>query len=148
MPPRARTPAAKKTEPQVSVVDQLADDAETVGKPTEYPPGAPEFKVLLAIRPRSRRGDFKRLLAELAEKSNIARDEQAKLKETTDPRQHEQILYRFSASLDDTLEVIEKALRMVAVDTEKFDAWAADVSDEDLQVTWAVYQQRTQPGEA
>lgn len=137
-----------KPESHLSVVDEMAEDAEQQDSSIEYPPGAPELKVLLAVRPRSRRGDFKRLLAEIAEKGNIARDAQAAMVKIKDERQKEQALFRLSASLDDALEVIEKALRLVAVDVEKYDAWAAEASDEDLQTVWAVYQQRMQPGEA
>lgn len=131
-----------------SVVDQMIEDVESVELPQEYPPGAPEFKVLLAVRPRGRRAEFKRLLADIAEKGNLARDGQAAMKKTKDDRRKERELFLLSAHIDEALELIEQALRLVAVDLEKYDAWAADVSDEDLQATWAVYQSRTQPGEA
>jgi hypothetical protein len=55
---------------------------------------------------------------------------------------------RLWARMDEMYEIVEKALRLVAVDVEKFDVWAETVSDEDLQATWAVYQQKAQPGEA
>lgn len=130
-----------------SVVDQMAEDVEAADAPVEYPPGAPEFKVLLAVR-RGRRAEFKRLLADIADKSNLARDGQNALKKIKDERRKERELFLLSAQIDEAMELIEQALRLVAVDTEKYDAWVADVSDADLQATWGAYQNRTQPGEA
>jgi len=150
MPPTTRSSVSKtpgKTDSQTSVLEQMADDAAPE-LPTEYPAGAPELKPLLAVRPRSRRGEFKRVLAEISEKSNAARDAQVELEKTKDARAKEQALFRLSASMDDVLEVIEQAMRLVAVDVAKYDTWAAEVGDDDLQTTWAVYQQRMQPGEA
>jgi hypothetical protein len=151
MPPRnTASKAPSQTAEALSVVDLLGEDAEQVEAPTEYPPGAPEFKVMLAVRPRTKRAEFKRLLAEITERSGTAREQQkllAKLKGASDDERGA-ALFRLSASLDEVLEVVESALRLVAVDVEKFDVWAAEVEDEDLQTTWAVYQTRSQPGEA
>lgn len=147
-----RVPAKPKDlappEPEVSLVDQMGADAEQVEIPTEYPAGVPAFKVLLAVRPRGRRGEFKRLLAQISELSNTARTGQAEMAALTNEDAKRTAMFRVSAAIDDVLEVVEKALRLVAVDTAEFDAWAAEVSDEDLQTTWTVYQTRTQPGEA
>lgn len=140
-------PPAKKLD-NVSVLDQMADDVESVEVPKEYPPGVPEFKVYLALRPRSKRGDFKRLLAELTEMNPVLRAEQAAIAKLKGQAEKEAASMRLWARMDEMYEVVEKALRLVAVDVEKFDAWAEDVSDEDLQTTWAVYQSKAQPGEA
>ncbi|HYF74541.1 MAG TPA: hypothetical protein VD834_16610 [Blastococcus sp.] len=145
MPPRNTTP---KPEPKVSPLDQMGEDAEQSEQPAEYPVGAPEFKVYLAVRPRSRRGEFKRLLAELTELNPQLRAEQAAISEIKDQAAREAASMRLWARMDEMYEIVEKALRLVAVDVEKFDAWAAEVSDEDLQTTWAVYQMKAQPGEA
>lgn len=141
MPPRTRKPDPAEE----SVLDQMNEDVDA---PIDYPPGAPEFKVLLAVRPRSRRGDFKRLLAEIAAGSDLARDTQDAMNKLKDERLRNQAMFRLSACLDDVMELIEKALRLVAVDVEKFDTWVADVDDDDLQATWNAYQNRAQPGEA
>jgi hypothetical protein len=133
---------------KTSVIDQMIEDVEATEAPQEYPVGAPEFKVLLALRPRGRRAEFKRLLADIAEKSGQARDGQVTLKRVKDERRKERELFLLSAYIDEALELIDKALRLVAVDEAKYDAWSAEASDEDLQTTWAVYQNRTQPGEA
>jgi hypothetical protein len=145
MPPRSRNTASKKDEP--SIIDQMADDVASVELPTEYPPGAPEFKVYLALRPRSRRSEFKRLLADLAEMNPTLRAEQAALSKLKEG-EREAASMRLWARMDEMYELVERALRLVAVDVEKFDAWAAEVSDEELQTTWAVYQTKAQPGEA
>lgn len=138
---------AKKND-DVSVVDQMADDVESVEVPKEYPPGVPEFKVYLSVRPRSRRAEFKRYLAELSEMNPTLRAEQAAIEKMKNQADKEAASMRLWARMDEMYEVVEKALRLVAVDVEKFDAWAEDVSDEDLQTTWAVYQTKAQPGEA
>lgn len=137
---------AKKND--VGVIDQMADDVASVEAPKEYPPGAPEFKVYLALRPRTRRAEFKQLLADLAEMNPQLQAEQAAISKLKTKAEREAASMRLWARMDEMYEIVEKALRLVAVDVEKFDAWAADVSDEDLQVTWAVYQSKAQPGEA
>lgn len=142
MPPRARN-----KQDEQSVVDAMAEDAEQATTPPDYPAGAPEFKVLIAVRPRGRRAEFKRLLAQIAEKRPqllAEQDAMSKLK----GEQREVAGYRLWADLDELNEVIEQALRLVAVDAEKFDTWACEVSDEDLSATWSAYQSRAQPGEA
>jgi hypothetical protein len=154
MPPRARAAApravAKKAEPEVSVVDQLADDAATVEMPTEYPKGAPALKVMLAIRPFSKRGEFKRRYAEVAEtKGELAKlqAELTSLEQGTDAHYAAQL--RVWAAMDDIFEKVNAALRLAAVDVEAYDAWSDGITDDnDLMTTFNVYQQRTQPGEA
>lgn len=140
MPPRKNN--------DVSVVDQMAEDVGQIDQPTEYPPGAPEFKVMLALRPRGRRAEFKRLLAEIAERGPALRKEQVEIGKIKDDGRREAASMRLWADMDELYEVIEKALRLVAVDEAKFDLWATEVTDDDLQVTWAVYQTKAQPGEA
>jgi hypothetical protein len=140
-------PPTKKVD-DVSVIDQMADDVESIEVPQEYPPGAPEFKVYLALRPRTKRAEFKRLLAELTELNPELRAQQAAISKMKNQAEREAASMRLWARMDEMYEVVEKALRLVAVDVEKFDAWAADVDDEGLQTTWAVYQSKAQPGEA
>jgi hypothetical protein len=140
-------PPTKKID-DVSVIDQMAEDVDSVEVPKEYPPGAPEFKVYLALRPRTKRGEFKRLLAELTEMNPTLRAEQDAISKLKDQSRREAASMRLWARMDEMYEIVEKALRLVAVDVEKFDVWAETVSDEDLQATWAVYQQKAQPGEA
>jgi len=134
----------KKDEP--SLVDQLADEVKTK---TAFPPGAPELKVMLAIQPRSRRAAFKRRYAEVAEASTGVRkleSETNKIKDTDERKPAAQL--RLWAEADDLYQHIIDMLRIAAVDEEKFDVWADEVSDEDLNATFAAYQERAQPGEA
>lgn len=151
MPPRARTvKPAKPAEPEVSIVDQLADDAATVEIPTEYPKGAPALKHMLAIRPFSRRAAFKRHYAEVAESKGEMTKlqvELAKLETGTDAHYAAQL--RVWAAMDDVFEKVNNALRLAAVDQEAYDRWSDALTDDnDLMTTFNVYQQRTQPGEA
>jgi hypothetical protein len=156
MPPRTRAAApravkaAKPAEPEVSIVDQLAEDAAAVEMPTEYPAGAPAFKHMLAIRPFSKRAQFKRAYAEVAETKGELTKLQAQvagLEQGTD--EHYAAQLRVWAAMDDIFEKVNGALRLAAVDTEAYDTWSDALTDDnDLMNTFNVYQSRTQPGEA
>lgn len=149
MPPRttvSKTPG--KADAQISVVEQMADDAVQV--PTEYPPGAPALKPMLAIRPFSKRAAFKRFYAEVAEKKTeleALQSEVAKHKSGTDAHYAAQL--RVWAAMDEVFEKVNGALRLAAVDPEAYDSWSDTLEDDnDLMTTFNVYQTRTQPGEA
>lgn len=152
MPPAPRSSLSKtpgKVDSQVSVVDQMAEDAEAVTTPPEFPPGAPELKPLLAIRPRSRRAEFKRRYAEIAEQKPLieaAQKESAKLKQGSDERYAAEL--RLWAQMDDFYEKVDGALRLAAIDEDAYTKWSDEVGDEDLAQTFSAYQARTQPGEA
>lgn len=148
MPPRPRTPA-KKSDDAPLIIEQMAQEVEELDSPSEYPPGVPEFKTLLALRPRSRRATFKREFAEIARRvTDLRKRQEAMMKlEADSDEQHREFLH-VSADIDELGEKIETALRLVAIDLEAFDAWAMEVSDADLQQTWNAYQVRMQPGEA
>jgi hypothetical protein len=149
MPPRTRNTAVKKTD-AISVVDQIADDADAVAQPTEYPDGAPALKPMLAIRPFSRRAEFKRRYAEVAEqKSELDRLQVEAAKHKQGSEEHYAAQLRMWAAMDDIFEKVNNALRMAAVDVEAYDRWSDNLTDDnDLMTTFNVYQQRTQPGEA
>lgn len=143
----SKTPG--KTDTQVSVVDQMAEDAEAVTAPPEFPAGAPDLKPLLAIRPRSRRAEFKRRYAEIAEQKpgmEVAQKAAAKLKQGSDERYAAEL--RLWAQMDDFYDKVDAALRLAAIDPDAYAAWSDAVSDEDLAQTFSAYQARTQPGEA
>jgi hypothetical protein len=129
----------------ISVVDQMADDAAA---PTEYPPGVPELKTMLAIQPRSRRAAFKRKYAEVAGYMTKARELEAAIKKIKNADERQVAQLNLWAEIDELNQLIVDALKIAAVDEAKFDAWADTVSDQDLSTTFAVYQQRAQPGEA
>jgi len=139
---------SSKDEP--SLVDQLSEDADAITAPTEFPKGAPELKPLLAIRPRSKRAEFKRRYAEVAEMNGEVKAlqrEVAKLKQGSDARYAAEL--RLWAQMDDLYDKVDGALRLAAVDEAAYTAWSDGLEDDtDLMNTFAVYQQRTQPGEA
>jgi hypothetical protein len=128
-----------------SVVEQMAEDA-TPSTPVAYPPGAPEFKVLLAVR-RPQRSEFKLKLADVIGARASAMELRAQSEKAKGDRKQE-LQMRVWAALDVMYGHIEEALRLVAVDRAKYDTWAESVPDEDLAATFAAYQDRTQPGEA
>jgi hypothetical protein len=152
MPPAPRkTPVRRQPEldQEPSLVDQMGEDAENVEIPKEYPPGVPALKPLLAIRPRSRRAEFKRRYAEVAEMRALIKDAQAEVsrhKEGSDAHYAAQM--RMWAQMDDVYQKVDEALRLAAVDPDAYAEWSDEVSDEDLMTTFNVYQSRTQPGEA
>lgn len=135
---------------QPSVVDALADDAEAVEIPTEYPAGVPALKPMLAIRPRSKRAEFKRRFAEVAEMRGLvekSRAEAVKLKEGSDERYAAEL--RMWAQMDDLYDKVNAALRIASADQDEYDTWSDALEDDnDLMTTFTVYQSRTQPGEA
>jgi hypothetical protein len=148
MPPRTRTPAKAKNDAP-TILEHMAQEVEELDSPPEYPPGVPEFKTLLVLRPRSRRATFKREYAEIARRvADLRKRQEAmlKMKAESDEQQYE--FLNVSADADELCELIESALRLVTVDPEAFDAWAMEASDEELQQAWNAYQVRMQPGEA
>lgn len=144
-PRRAAPRATPKPEPkpdEPSVVDQLAEDAA----PPEYPPGVPEFLTPLAVKPRSRRAEFKRRYAVVVERYEAIVKYRAIVEAKENPPMSEQL--RISAELDEVGQAIDDMLRFVAVDPDAYEAWSAEVEDNDLHTTFNVYQKRAQPGEA
>lgn len=152
MPPAPRSSLSKtpgKADSQVSVVDAMAEDAEAVTAPPEFPPGCPELKPLLAIRPRSKRAEFKRRYAEIAEQKPLIDEAQkavTKLKAGSDARYAAEL--RLWAEMDDFYEKVDAALRLAAIDEDAYSKWSDEVGDEELAQAFNAFQARTQPGEA
>lgn len=139
--PRA-TPKPESKPDEPSTVDQLAEDAT----PEEFEPGTPEFLVPLAVKPRGRRAEFKRLYADvIARYEDIVKYRAAVQAEEELPMSEQM---RISAELDEVGQAIDDLLRFVAVDRAAYDAWSGEVSDDDLMKTFNIYQKRAQPGEA
>lgn len=145
MPPRSTV--SKKTDGPTTL-EAMADDA--TAQPVDYPPGAPAFKSMIAIRPFTRRAAFKRFYAEVAEKKgelDKLQAEAAKHEDGTDAHYAAQL--RVWAAMDEVFEKVNAALRLAAVDQEAYDAWSDTITDDnDLMTTFNAYQQRAQPGEA
>lgn len=137
-----RTTAAKTEDEQPSTTDQLAEDAV----PPEFAPGTPEFLVPLAVKPRSRRAEFKRLYAEVIERYESVSKYRELVEAKDEPPVSEQM--RISADLDLVAQAIDDVLRFVAVDQDAYAAWSDDVSDDELMKAFNTYQKRAQPGEA
>lgn len=140
---------AKKTA-EVSVVDQMADDAN----PPEYPEGTPALIEYRFLYPRSKRGEFKRLLATFRrsqEKLNTAKDgglfdEVDKDDELTAEQQEARI--ELAADADDLFDLMDRLMRMCAADPDVYDAWTRQVEDAVLTEVFSVFMARSQPGEA
>lgn len=140
--PRAST--AKVAAAKPSIVDEMAEEAEA---PEEYPPGTPEFLVPLAIRPRSRRAEFKRRYALVLDKYEKMREFKDVIEAEESPPPPEQM--RIMAELDDVLQSIDDTLRLAAVDEAKYTEWSDSLEDDDqLMQVFHVFQKRSQPGEA
>ena len=144
----------RKTEDEAvdepTVLEQLAEDAEQIDQPTEYPKGAPALKPMLAIRPFSKRAQFKRYYAEVAEfKAELDKMQAEVKKHKAGSNEHYAAQILMWAAMDEVFERVNAALRLAAVDPEAYDRWSDNLQDDnDLMTTFNVYQQRTQPGEA
>lgn len=138
-----RAPRAKAEDEKPSTTDQMAEDAAAA--PIDYPDGAPEFLVSLAIRPRSRRAEFKRRYAAVLEGYERA-DVLRKALDQDEPPMSDQM--KIMAEMDDVYQAIIETLAIAAVDPEKYEAWADEVDDDELLQTFSAYNTRTQPGEA
>jgi hypothetical protein len=141
MPPR--TNASKP----VSVVDQMGEDATPVA-PDEYPPGTPELKPMLSIRPRSRRAEFKRKISEINAALAECKRIEAEGKRAKGVEEQQSAQFRLSAAMDDLYQIMDEALTLAAVDPDAYAKWSDEASDVDLNAAFTVYQRRTQPGEA
>jgi hypothetical protein len=133
----------------VSVVDQMADDAN----PPEYPEGAPALIEYRYLYPRSKRGEFKRKLATFQEsqtKLNAAKEaglfEQIEQDDLTAEQQQARIM--LAADADDMFALMDDLMRMCAANPDGYDAWARSVDDAGLAKVFEVFMQRSQPGEA
>lgn len=148
MPPRSTVSKTPGKIDEPTTLEAMADDAAAA--PVDYPPGAPVFKSLIAIRPFSRRAAFKRCYAEVAERKgelDKLQAEAAKHEEGTEAHYAAQL--RVWAAMDEVFEKVNGALRLAAVDPEAYDAWSDGLADDnDLMTTFNAFQQRTQPGEA
>lgn len=138
---------------QPSVVDQMAEDAV----PTEYPPGTPELIPILHVRPRSRRAEVKRQFKKFQaaqQKLDVAKaagvfddlDEDADDKAVS-PELHAARIDA-SADLDEMLQLMDDVMRMCAADPDAYQRWSIEVEDDTLSAAFAVFVDRSQPGEA
>jgi hypothetical protein len=138
-----RTSTAKSSNEKPSTTDQMAEDASATT--VEYPDGAPEFLVPLAVRPRTRRAEFKRRYARVLEGYERA-DKLRKALDEDNPPMSDQM--KIMAELDDVYQGIVDMLAIAAVDPEKYQVWADEVEDAELLQAFNAYNVRTQPGEA
>lgn len=138
-------PPSKKDQPP-SVVDALADDAI----PADYPPGTPELRPMLQIRPRSRRAEFKRKYGEFASKQEQVQQMQRDLAALGDDDTPEKNAARLRlwAETDDFYQLVDEMLAIAATDPDAYQRWSDEVGDVDLMTVFNVYSKRAQPGEA
>jgi hypothetical protein len=134
----------------VSVVDEMVDDAN----PPDYPAGTPTLIEYRFLYPRSKRGEFKRLLAKFRraqEKVNsgvadgLAEDGD-KDEELSAEQQEARI--ELAADADDLFDLMDRLMRMCAADPDEYEAWTRVVEDVVLAKTFSVFMARSQPGEA
>jgi hypothetical protein len=133
-----------------STLDQMADDAN----PPEYPQGCPELVPIIAIRPRSRRAEFKRRYADIiglqGELSTLRAqlgDFDPKDDSVADNPEKAAALYRLWAQSDVQYEIISDLLVYAAVDPAAMRDWVDEADDDALASAFNAYQRRSQPGE-
>jgi hypothetical protein len=139
----------KKTA-EVSVVDEMVDDAN----PPDYPAGTPTLIEYRFLYPRSRRGEFKRLLAKFRgsqEKLNAAKDGglfDDVDKDTDLTAEQQEARIELAADADDLFDLMDRLMRMCAADPDEYDAWTRTVEDKVLTEVFTIFMARSQPGEA
>ena len=135
-----------------SVLDDIADEA--VGVPDEYPPGTPEFKPFLRLRPLSLRAQFKRKFAEFTKMQEpVTEAREAGL--LTDDENTEVSSERMAkkleiwAHVDDMFAAMDDLMRMAAIDTAAYDAWSEELEDDEVRaLVFNIYMKKSQLGEA
>jgi hypothetical protein len=134
----------------VTLIDALHEDA---GALEEYPAGCPELTPYLKLRPRSRRSQFKRQLAEVTKLEDMVRDLNKRVKaiRTTKKPTPEgaAIQLRLMADVDDMYQEMDTLLSIAAVDAEAWREWSDNLADDnDLARVFQLYMKRSQTGEA
>lgn len=152
MATKAPKTVEEQAEDEASLLDDMADDAN----PPEYPEGTPELRPILAIRPRSRRAEFKARYADLValqQKMTALRKITGPLGENADAENNvhadrAEAMYRLWSQSDLMYEIVTDLLVLAAVDPDVMAKWADEADDETLATAFAAYQHRAQPGEA
>lgn len=127
-------------EPQPTIIDALHEDAA----PKEYPKGAPTLWPYLKLPFRDRAKFFSvyRVL-QVKQSDLLAAEKKRKRGKLTDAQMLEAAegIYDLYAMMDDLL-------RIAAVDKDAYDEWVRDHTDDEFANLFAVYVERSQPGEA
>ncbi len=147
-----KTAKVDDTVEESSLLDDMADDAN----PPEYPEGTPELYPIPAIRPRSRRAEFKSRYADLVKlqrQMDAHRKIVGPLGEDADDDAQEsperaEAMYRLWSQSDLMYEIVTDLMVLAAVDPDQMSKWADAADDAELAAAFAAYQHRAQPGEA
>lgn len=127
-------------EPQPTIIDALNEDAN----PKEYPKDAPALWPYLKLPFRDRAKFFSVYRVLQAKQSDLlAAERKRKRGKITDAQMLEAAegVYDLYAMMDDLM-------RIAAVDKDAYDEWVREHNDDDFGHLFAVYVERSQPGEA
>lgn len=127
-------------EAQPTIIDALNEDAA----PREYPKDAPSLwpYLKLPFRDRTKFFSIYRLL-QAKQSELLALEKRRKRGKMTDAQMLESAegLYSLYALMDDLM-------RVAAIDEDAYDEWVREHDDEQFANLFAIYVERSQPGEA
>ena len=126
-------------------IDPVVDAIDEEANPPEYPAGSPLLHTIAEIRPRSRRAQFKRLLADFLEKQAAVN----LLGLATDTEDMEQAAkVRSWAEMDELYQQMAELMELAAKNPTHCVEWTDNATDEALLAVFQVFMRRAQPGEA
>lgn len=128
---------------EVDQVEQLADEAAL----PDYPEGSPILLPMLAIRPRSRRAEFKRRFATFTTQQGGVDASTKAIAKLGDKADRADTMH-LSADLDDLYQQIDELMEMAAVNPEHYREWSDAATDDELATVFNIFMSRSQPGEA
>lgn len=134
--------------PEIETLDMAAAvDDEAI--PPEYPPGAPVLMTIAQIRPRSKRAEFKRKLADFTGLQEAAEKMQAGASATKpDGKADQPTQIRTWADMDDLYQLMVELMELAAVNPEHCLEWTDAADDQELLAVFQVFMRKAQPGEA
>jgi len=128
--------AAQQPEPEPTIIDAIASDAQAAQPAkVEFPPGAPKLRPIHQL-PFRERGNAMRLFGELQKIQGPGEGEQPSFDQIAD-------MFEGLARIDDFLAA-------VAVDANAYRKWVAGPGNDEevFAQLWNAYSNQSQPGEA
>lgn len=127
-------------EAQPTIIDALNEDAA----PREYPKDAPGLWPYLKLPFRDRAKFFSVYRVLQAKQSDLLAAEKKRKRGKLSDAQ----MLATAEGLYDLYSHMDDLMRIAAVDKDAYDEWVRDHTDEEFAELFAVYVERSQPGEA
>jgi len=135
LPPGTAQQAAQQVEPQPTIIDSIASDAQAAQQKVEFPEGAPKLRAIHQL-PFRERATAMRLFGEL--------------QKIEGPEQGTEPTFDQIANMYEGLACIDDFLASVAEDAAAYRAWVAGPGNDESKFSqlWNAYSAQRQPGEA